>query len=500
MFMSSLLGRDRLGPRAGLAVLLATAIALSGCGSQASDQEIAEALRGPAAGTAVSGAGLPGEAGAVPGDGSTAAIPAAPDATGPVQPGTAVTGTASGSGGPSAVTGGSQSQSQGSKKSASQGSKGSAAGSNSPSAPSVPTAANKSAVTIATLGTFTGILGTVLEGSPRTIAAWVQYTNAHGGLNGHPIKYIVADDQGDAATSLTLAKRLVENDRIIAMVGNIMAFGFDGVEQYMRSKNIPMIGGESINKGWTTSPIAFPTTPQVGLQIAAGFKQFVDQGKTKFGMLYCLEVSALCTQLKDEVKASPVGKYLTETQQVSLAAPSYTSQCLRLKQAGIEVLSTIMDTAGASRVVKDCATQGYKPQIVLAAIDATKDMPRTPGLENALIPAGVVSPATPGIPGLVKYREIMSTYGAKVGDSGFGMHGYTSAELLLVVSKGLSDAPSPAELLVALRKVKNETLGGMVAGFTFGTGKAVTTKPCVFLWGVSGGKFSAPQGAKQFCI
>jgi branched-chain amino acid transport system substrate-binding protein len=354
-------------------------------------------------------------------------------------------------------------------------------------------------IKIGTLGSFSGVIGAVTEGSPKALGAWVAYTNAHGGLNGHPIKLIVADDQGDAATSLTLAKRLIESDQIIAMVANVTVFGFAQVEEYVRGRNIPMIGGDAVDGGWTKSTVAFPVSPGVSVQVIQGLRMLINDGAHKLGMLYCLEVSAVCSYLANEAQKSDVGKYIVESAQVSLVAPSYTSQCLRLKQQNVEAVSLVMDTAGAARVAKDCATQGYKPKIMLLSIDATRDMPRTPGLETAFIPGGTVSPAAAGVPGLDKYHEIMRTYGANVGDSGFGLLAYAAGELLLLAGKHLSDNPTSADLFNALWRIKNETLGGVTVPLTFTKGQPPGAKPCIFFWGVAAGKFSAPLGAKEIC-
>jgi branched-chain amino acid transport system substrate-binding protein len=355
-------------------------------------------------------------------------------------------------------------------------------------------------VKVGTLGVFSGVLGTITEGGPRTLSAWAAYTNAHGGLNGHPVKVIVGDDQGDPATSLTLAKRMVESDKIIAMVGNFNVFGFSQLDKYLTEKKVPMIGGDGVDPGWFTSTNTFPVSAPAATQIIKGLKANVDSGVTRIAILYCVEVSSLCTYLTDQAKNSPeVGQYVTQTFQISLVAPSYTSQCLRMQQGGIELMYLLMDTAGAARVVQNCATQGFKPKAMLLGLDATKDMPTNPVLSEATIPGSVASPATQGVPLLSKYLQVMATYGPTIGQSGAGVQVWASAEMLGLAGKNLSTNPTPADLYEALYKVKNETLGGMIVPVTYTRGKPAAVKPCMFLWGVKDKKFSAPNGTKLSC-
>jgi len=53
----------------------------------------------------------------------------------------------------------------------------------------------------------------------RTLEIYVDAINAKGGVNGEKLKLIVYDDGGDANNARTFATRLVEDDKIVAMVG-----------------------------------------------------------------------------------------------------------------------------------------------------------------------------------------------------------------------------------------------------------------------------------------
>ena len=465
------------------AVLTALVLGCAGCGSRASDAEIAQALGGPG-GAAAPGAGTTVDIGQADTAG-TVDLP-----TG-AAPGVAVGPDGSGGAGRPAVT---PRQDPG----ANSANPAKPAGGSAQTS-SGPAVADKSEVKIGMLGSWSGVFGAVTASAPRTLQAWVANTNASGGLNGHPIKLIVADDAGDPSTALTLARRLVESDKILAMAGNINLFGFPQLEKYMRSKNVPMLG-DGIDPGWYASPVAFPVTSHLGDQIIAGLKLLVDGGSSKLAMVYCLEVTALCTYFKDNTLASPMGKYIVQNYQVSLIAPSYTSQCLRMKDGGIEAMYLLMDTAAAARLAQDCAVQGYKPKIMLLGLDATKEMPGIPALKDALVPGATASPAGgQGIAAVEKYRAVMAKYGPTVGESGTGMLAWVAGEMLGLAGKNLPEAPVPADILEGLWKVRNETLGGLTVPMTYAKGKSAVAKPCTFMWGVADKKFSAPHGGKLFC-
>lgn len=360
--------------------------------------------------------------------------------------------------------------------------------------------ATKSEVRLGQVGSFSGVFGAVTSYSPRVLAAWVAHTNANGGLNGHPVRVIVGDDQGDPATALTLTKRMVQSDKILAMVANINVFGFAQIEKYTREKGVPLIGGDAVDPGWSTSPNSFPVTTSLLNQTIFGLKTMLAQGGTRIGIMYCLEVSALCSYLNEEVRRSPeVGSKVADSYQVSLVAPSYTSQCLRLKQAEVDVLWLALDGPAAARAARDCATQGFAPKIMLLSVDATKETPALPALDGALIPAGVFPTQAKGVPAIERYRQVLATYGPTIGDGGLGALAWAAAELLFAATKDLPDKPTSGDIYRGLWQIKNETLGGLTPPLTFVRNKPPQVKPCVFFWGMENGKWTAPTGATPQC-
>ena len=53
----------------------------------------------------------------------------------------------------------------------------------------------------------------------KTLEIYVDEINAKGGVNGQKLQLIVYDDAGNANNARTFATRLVEEDKIVAMVG-----------------------------------------------------------------------------------------------------------------------------------------------------------------------------------------------------------------------------------------------------------------------------------------
>src|SRR5436305_1927585 len=82
------------------------------------------------------------------------------------------------------------------------------------------------------------------QGRPGGAAApaWVADVNARGGLAGHPVQLITADDRGDPSQAVSLARRLVEQDGVIAFFGLPDPTTAQAILAYLETKGVPAIG------------------------------------------------------------------------------------------------------------------------------------------------------------------------------------------------------------------------------------------------------------------
>ena len=76
-----------------------------------------------------------------------------------------------------------------------------------------PVGGSKSPVVLGSIGAQSGVVGQVLAPTLQGARAWVADVNARGGLAGHPVRLVVGDDGRIRAGRLSLAKRMIEQDR-----------------------------------------------------------------------------------------------------------------------------------------------------------------------------------------------------------------------------------------------------------------------------------------------
>ena len=65
--------------------------------------------------------------------------------------------------------------------------------------------------------------------------------NAHGGINGHPLKLIIYDNASEETKSMMAVKRLIESDKVLAIIGPSQTGTTLSTADTVRSASIPMV-------------------------------------------------------------------------------------------------------------------------------------------------------------------------------------------------------------------------------------------------------------------
>src|SRR5437870_3777212 len=106
-----------------------------------------------------------------------------------------------------------------------------------------PTAKSEVGVTgnTVTIGTTTPLSGPASFYAPvsKGAQAYYQYINAHGGVNGRKITYIVLDDSYDAAKAVPLTHQLVEQDNVFAVVAQLGTPINTATRPYLNDQKVP---------------------------------------------------------------------------------------------------------------------------------------------------------------------------------------------------------------------------------------------------------------------
>lgn len=102
------------------------------------------------------------------------------------------------------------------------------------------------------IGAFFDLSGpAAFIGTPTKLVAEmvVEKINKEGGINGRPLALVIGDTEGDPTRALMVAKRLVEQENVVALIGPTRTDTGMAVKKYLEEKQVPTVmtvGGDPV--------------------------------------------------------------------------------------------------------------------------------------------------------------------------------------------------------------------------------------------------------------
>jgi branched-chain amino acid transport system substrate-binding protein len=353
-------------------------------------------------------------------------------------------------------------------------------------------------ITIGVVATETGPTAGPYSGIHGVAQAWAAWMNdANGGLGGHPVKVVYADDKGAPADATSAVRKMVENDHAVAIfLGSSVGSGV--VSEYLAGKGIPEISADQGQRApdgptsWFTTDLGMPAVAQSAADVAK------DAGYDSVAAAVCSEVPA-CAGIGDLMKAygPTIGVDYKGLVTIAGSATSATAQCLEIVNSGAKAVAAFIGLNASLKIIQTCQTQGYKGGFVQLAW-ADSIISKLPGTQlGVLYSFPWWSDAAP----VAEYRNVINQYasGTDYKASGSGTMWAQLSLFRYAVEKSApaeSASVSGADVLSAFRTVKDVTLDGLLPQPITYTEAENTTIKC--FWPVkheADGTYSTLQGS-----
>jgi branched-chain amino acid transport system substrate-binding protein len=357
---------------------------------------------------------------------------------------------------------------------------------------------------IGTVGQQSGVFGPFLAPLILGLQTWVKDVNASGGVNCHKIQLFVKDDGGDPSVHQSQVQELVEQRNVIAFVGMDAVLTGNASVRYIESKGIPVIGSEGGSEWFYQSPNYFPQmitgNTALGALVAAIGKVGKAEGKTKLGILTCLE-AALCSSLYGDGPAlsQKAGVNLVYRAQASLTQPDFTSICQAAKNADAQMFIAGLDTNSIQRLLRNCQSIGYNPMYITGGPLVTPALLADPRAEGFNVGSATQLYTATDKPGVAEFLAALKKYAPGTPPSISAIGGWTAGKLFEV---GLTGATGPTRqaLLASMYKIKHNDLGGLTYPLTFTAGQPPPRVACNWIGVNHGGKLvAATEDGGRFC-
>jgi branched-chain amino acid transport system substrate-binding protein len=360
-----------------------------------------------------------------------------------------------------------------------------------------------SVIPIGVIGSYTGTEAAYLQGADKVAEAWADSVNAAGGIQGHQIRLYVEDDNTDQATAIQDVKTLVEQDHVVAIVGDVSTSDTSWAS-YVQRMGVPVVGGDSIHTAYLTNPDFFAA----GTDLVAGFygvASLAARNGPRFGVAYCAELDtcAAVVPLFDAL-GKPQGVTATYQTKVAATTPDFTALCQSLKKAQVNSYDLALDQSTIKRAVSQCASEGIAaPLVTFGDVDSSfLENPSYNGMQ-------IVDTNYPffdqSLPAAQQFHTALKKYAPSVGTTSASpltpvqMQVWASGKLFeAAVDVGGNGPVTAASVKRGLYALKNETLGGLSGPLNFIPGKP-SPENCYFTYKIESGRFVKLSGEKPVC-
>ena len=308
-------------------------------------------------------------------------------------------------------------------------------------------------------GTYGAAFAPVGEG----LKAYFQYLNDEkGGICGREIVFKAEDDQYDPAHAVEVTRKLVEQDKIFAMVAGLGTAAHTAVWEYLNEKGIPDLWVMTGAHKWGADPKAHPWT--VGL-LPDYFIEGTIQGKWISENLPGKKVAVLY-QNDDFGRdghdgllngLDPAKNEVVSEQTYEATAVDVRSQVTNMKETGAEVAVCACIPGYTAQAVGGANRMGWKPQWIVDYVNSDPVMftySSPEDMEGVLtLQANKLSTWTDD-PAVAKHLEIIRKYG-KVAPGNFTIVGQVTGMLMEEVLNRTCDNLSRESLMASVESLDN---------------------------------------------
>jgi branched-chain amino acid transport system substrate-binding protein len=337
-------------------------------------------------------------------------------------------------------------------------------------------AADKASAEPIKIGAIVSLTGTYAGlGDPekKTIEMEVKRINEAGGINGRPVEVIFEDDGTDETKAVAAASKLIEQDKVVAIIGATGTGQSMAVRNEIDRAGIPqlsMAGGSAITA--KLDPLVFQTPWSNTLVVPFTLEYLKSQGITKIGVISDTGGFGKDGAAVLAADAPAAGVTIVSNQTFNVGDADMTAQLTNIKKSGAQAV--VMWTSGkeAATVVKNAKQLGLSIPIYGSHGNARIEFVEGAGdaAEGFRFAAGkILLPESYG-KGTAEYKtatEFVDRYtkAYNAAPSTFAGHAYDALYLIVEAARQIKGEITPAALRDQIEKTK--AFSGIGGSFSF---------------------------------
>lgn len=294
----------------------------------------------------------------------------------------------------------------------------------------------------------------------ETTEMLVDQINAKGGINGHPLQVTIYDTESDETKAVTLAKRLIEQDKVLAIIGPSSTGESLAIVDTVEKAGIPLISCAA--SAQIVQPVkkwVFKAPQSDSLAAQTLYDYLKTKGQTKVALLTSSGGFGTTGKAALEQLAQASGIQIVTEESFGDKDTDMTVQLTKIKGTDAQAIITWGTNPGPAIIAKNAKQLGITIPMYDSHGIANQKFIELAGdaAEGVVFPAGKLLVAS-GLPDSDPQKAVLTAYAAdfqkkysKTADT-FGGHAYDS---LSMISKALeTSGADSAKLRDALENMQ----------------------------------------------
>ena len=320
-------------------------------------------------------------------------------------------------------------------------------------------------VKVGSTGPLSGSLSLLGQGVRDGVQVYFDYINEQGGVNGRKIDFISEDDGYEPMRAVASAKKLIEQDKVIALVAPVGTPSNAAMIPYVEERKVPLFAPYAFSHTLTTpvKRFVFTTLPEVRVQAGQLGEYLVKQLKhNKIAVIYQNDDFGQDAVVGFEERVKKHGVPFTKLP-FDRGSTNFSGVVAQARQAGAEDVVFFGIPRDAALIMKEAAKMGWKPQF--SGHNALGD-PQTftlagQQLVDGAIAVAVMEPLDSTKQQVADFLARQKKYLPKTTPTTYSMHGYNAAMIFVDALKRVQGEPTSEKIVAELEKVKGLNTGLM---------------------------------------
>jgi branched-chain amino acid transport system substrate-binding protein len=314
------------------------------------------------------------------------------------------------------------------------------------------------------------------------MAGYFAMINDQGGINGRKIKFMALDDGYSPPKTVELTRRLVEQDQVLLMYGQLGTPTNVAVRPYLNSRKVPQL---FVTTGSTSliDPKKYPWTMGFAASYAVestAFAKYIlaERPNAKIGILFQDDdfgsdhMDPFLAALGEKAKTMVVAKV-----SYTVTDPMVTSQIISLRSAGADTLYLMAQSRAAAQAIAAAREQlGWNALIFLPYVASAKSVVGPVGdkLTGVISSDSNKDPTDPAWADDREAREYLAwnkkyTPAQDRESNAASPGGYVSAEAMVEVLRRCGDVLTRENIMKVARSLRDLSLPLLLPGIKLNT-------------------------------